>query len=489
MKVKSGEGEYLSVEERELLARVERNLPLLADLLRADLLLYCRPTPQDAPMVVAEAKPHTVPSLFEESLLGKKATHPEELAVTICSLRGKPLQRFNHVLVRGAPTVQEVYPVKSGHRVIAVLRVETGLLERERQRKKSVVYRRAVAQVRDMVLRGQLEGGDTISPLGEHDGPLVVNNHQQILYISSIAEHHYRKLGYTRSLLRSKITDLRTDESVVLHAAESGACAEQTVQEKHLTWVKKAIPLVAKQRPGLWRYFVPNQGEIDGAIVVIHDITDQRQKEQELKTKSAMIQEIHHRVKNNLQTIAALLRLQARRTGSLEAAEILRQTINRILSIAVVHESLAYDESSIINVKEICQRIVNEVAQSILDPEKRISFAIQGADIYLPAQQATSCALIINELLQNAVKHGYASRGEGTIAISLQDTGDQLSVEIADDGQGLSPDFRVGREGSLGLQIVRTLVREDLKGSFELHNGRGVRAVVTFPKLPRLVSP
>ena len=124
--------------------------------------------------------------------------------------------------------------------------------------------------------------------------------------------------------------------------------------------------------------------EIDGAIIVIQDVTEERQKEQELKIKSTMIQEIHHRVKNNLQTIAALLRLQARRTDSPEVADMLQQTIHRILSIAVVHEFLSYDESSIVNLREVTQRIVNEVTQGILDPVKRFRFAFEGEDVCCP---------------------------------------------------------------------------------------------------------
>jgi two-component sensor histidine kinase len=247
---------------------------------------------------------------------------------------------------------------------------------------------------------------------------------------------------------------------------------------------------VAQHRKSFWGRLRWQRDEIDGVIVVVHDITDQRQKEQELKIKSTMIQEIHHRVKNNLQTIAALLRIQARRTGSPEVGEMLRETTNRILSIAVVHEFLAHDESNIVNVREVCHRIVTEVARSILDPEKHIKFSLEGVDIYLPTQQATSCALIVNELLQNAVEHGFATSTEGTVSISLLDQGDQLTVEIVDDGQGLSADGGEAQETSLGLQIVRTLVREDLKGHFELRNadGHGVQAIVSFPKQSHLPS-
>jgi two-component sensor histidine kinase len=221
-----------------------------------------------------------------------------------------------------------------------------------------------------------------------------------------------------------------------------------------------------------------------GAIVAIQDVTDELQKEQELKIKTAMIQEIHHRVKNNLQTIAALLRLQARRTGNAEVADQLRESIGRILSIAVVHEFLSHEETSVINIHEVSNRILTEVRTGVLDHSRPITLQLEGTRSFtLPAQQATSCALIINELVQNAVEHAFVGLPGGSIVVRLQEQGDSLYIEIQDDGRGLPPDFDPLRQGGLGMQIVRSLVREDLKGEFELNrNGRGVSAVVSFPK-------
>ena len=481
----------LNENDRSYLSRMAQALPLLADIARADVLIYVASEALGSAAVAAEAKPHTVPPIYPSSVLGRVETKEEEPAVLRAITRGSPVQRVNRVLVHGHPTVQDVYPIWSDQRVIGALSVEVGLLEAERQRRKSPVFRRAVRQLRLMVLRGQLEGAANVTPLGEHDGPLVVDHRGQIRYISSIAENLYRKLEYTHSLLGANVANLRTDEAVYFKAMETGACVEQVVQEGPLTWVKKAVPLVGRPREGWLGRLRGLNDELAGVIVVIHDITDERRKEQELKIKSAMIKEIHHRVKNNLQTIAALLRLQARRTGSPEVGEMLQETINRILSIAVVHEFLAHDESSIVNIREVSQRIVTEVARSILDPEKRIHFSLEGDDIYLPTQQATSCALIINELLQNAVEHGYATRSEGVITVRLRENADQHQVEIVDDGQGLAPDVNGHQAVSLGLQIVQTLVREDLKGHFELQNvdGRGARALVLFPKQFRTAPP
>jgi len=220
----------------------------------------------------------------------------------------------------------------------------------------------------------------------------------------------------------------------------------------------------------------------EGALIAIQDITDEVRKEQELKIKSAMMQEIHHRVKNNLQTIASLLRLQARRAATPEISEALRLSINRIRSVAVVHEFLSHEQSSVINIHEVCYRILTEVTQGILDPEKDITLALEGRNYYLPTQQATSCALIVNELLQNAVDHGYAHRDRGTIQVRIRESSDSVLIEIRDDGEGLPSTFDLRGHSSLGLRIVQTLVRDDLKGQFELLNGQGVTAVVAFPR-------
>jgi len=147
-----------------------------------------------------------------------------------------------------------------------------------------------------------------------------------------------------------------------------------------------------------------------------------------------------------------------------------------------VHEFLSQQEARVINIKEVSQRIINHTQQGILQPDKRIRLTLRGPGIYLPAQQATTCALVINELLQNAVEHGYERKPGGTITVNFQDGGDRVTIAVVDDGQGLPDDFSLEQADSLGLQIVQTLVRDDLKGQFELREGDGVSAIVTFPK-------
>jgi two-component sensor histidine kinase len=150
--------------------------------------------------------------------------------------------------------------------------------------------------------------------------------------------------------------------------------------------------------------------------------------------------------------------------------------------VAAIHAYLAREEQVVINIHEVSTRIIEEVTNGTLDPSKDIKIKLEGVkQLNLPGEEATSCALIINELLQNAVEHGYRDRDSGTIRVRLDETDDSMLVEIRDDGAGLPEGFSI-ENSSLGLQIVRMLVREQLKGQFVLESDEGVRALVSFPR-------
>lgn len=161
-----------------------------------------------------------------------------------------------------------------------------------------------------------------------------------------------------------------------------------------------------------WTPFSPHPGEhgVDAVLVLLHNATEAVQKERELNVKSAIIQEVHHRVKNNLQNIAAILRIQARRVQSEEARQHLTDAVNRVLSMSVIHEFLSQDEHRPINIKDVCQRIANQVTEVSARPDQEIAIQVQGSSVRLPASQATPLAMVVNELLLNAVEHGLKER-------------------------------------------------------------------------------
>jgi two-component sensor histidine kinase len=295
----------------------------------------------------------------------------------------------------------------------------------------------------------------------------------------------YRKLGYAGDLLKRYIEDLEMDDNgVVLEALIRRRCLERETRVHNFIWIKKAIPLLAPNT-GLrsWVRRDRDPWRLEGVLVTVHDETDQRRQEEELRVKGAMIQEIHHRVKNNMQTVASLLRLQSRRAQSEETRRALQEGINRILSVAVIHEFLAHQSARVINIRDVSQRILEQVREGVLDQDRGIGLILKGPNIYLPTQPATVCALVVNELLLNALEHGYERQKGGTVTVNLEDDGEQITISVDDDGTGLPDDFDLAQTSSLGLQIVRTLAEGDLKGGFELHSrDKGVSAVVTFPK-------
>jgi len=474
-------------KDEALLEQIRATMPVLADLSRADLLLF-RMSDADRAKVVAQARPNSLSPLFPEPLTGSVVTGAERPDM-LKAFSSRPWRRrVRTATVRGAPIARELLPVYGERRgVIAVLEVDTSWLAHERQLRRSRVFRRALQRLQETALRGEVIGAETLSPFGEHDGIVVVDQELRIRYVSGIAANHYRRLGYLENLVGQRISILETrDEALVAAALGQKHCLEEQAAEHGLAWLRKAIPFRARDYRPFFRRLVSGNSRPAGVLVTIHDATEALRREEELKIKSAMIQEIHHRVKNNLQTIASLLRLQARRSVDPMVNHILGECVNRILSVAVVHEFLSQNELAVISFREVAQRILSQTVAGVADPSKDISFRLLGGSLYLPAQQATVCALVINELVQNALEHGYDRRDHGLITVTLRDDGEQVTILVDDDGDGLPEGFSVASDGSLGLRIVQTLVESDLKGRFVLENGEpngeGVRALVTFPK-------
>jgi two-component sensor histidine kinase len=205
----------------------------------------------------------------------------------------------------------------------------------------------------------------------------------------------------------------------------------------------------------------------------------------QLMVKSAVIQEMHHRVKNNLQQIVSLVRLEMRYSKYKTVDDALNDTLNRILAISSVHELLSRDNLDTVNIRKVAESILNATQQSVIPSDRAIRTEIIGKDFVLPLAKATSVALVLNELVQNAVEHGFKSLASGRIQIQLEETERHLRIAVLNDGDLLPSNFSVRHSNSLGLSIVDTLVRGDLKGTFTLENAKfdpGIIAIVTFPR-------
>jgi two-component sensor histidine kinase len=310
------------------------------------------------------------------------------------------------------------------------------------------------------------------------DGFLRLDRTGHVVYASPNALSASRRLGLSADLVGTHLG--RTIARLTRHEGEldeprgSSALAavlrfqearESEVEAQGATVQIRALPLM----PG---------GEPRGALVLMRDVTELRRRDRQIMGKDATIREIHHRVKNNLQTVAALLRLQARRLDEPGARAALEESVRRVASIAMVHEtlSLALDES--VRFDEIADRVLAMCAE-VAAPEADVSVVRRGEFGVLPAEVATPMAMVLTELVQNGVEHAAAS----SIEVCVRRSKTALEVVVRDDGRGLPAGFALAASTRLGLQIVRTLVEGELRGTLALEpaEGRGTAATVVVP--------
>jgi two-component sensor histidine kinase len=321
------------------------------------------------------------------------------------------------------------------------------------------------------------------------DGFVRTDVQGAVTYASPNALSAFRRLGLTGDLVGQQLarvtrelvppSDQPVDEAVT--AVVSGRAPRATeLENADASLVVRAMPLL---RAGAW----------NGSLLLLRDVTELRRRERELVTKEATIREIHHRVKNNLQTVAALLRLQSRRMSVTEARVALEEATRRVAAIAVVHETLSQSFDESVDFDDVADRLramVVEMSSSAVPGDATSGQAVtsqrQGSFGRLRAELATSLSMVLVELLQNAVEHGFDG-GRGCVRVVVRRSPDGLQVSIEDDGRGLPADFDPTGEGSLGIAIVRTLVESELGGRIAFGSapgggpGPGTTATVTVP--------
>jgi two-component sensor histidine kinase len=226
------------------------------------------------------------------------------------------------------------------------------------------------------------------------------------------------------------------------------------------------------------------RGAVTGALAIVRDVSELRRRDRLLVSKDVLIREMHHRVKNNLQTIASILRLQGRRLASPEAKEAIEESVQRIHAIALVHDRLSTGASAEVDFGDIVRSLVRWVEEGLVSPDRRVEFAVEGDPGPLRAEVATPLAVALTELLQNAVEHGFppgwSNDRSGRVVVSLSNDGSELVLRVKDDGAGLPPTFDVNQP-SLGLTIVRTLITAELEGTLTLSSDGGTVVEARVP--------
>jgi two-component sensor histidine kinase len=431
---------------------------LLADLSFADLVLWAPLRTGSGWVALAQMRPTTGPTALYDDMVGTVVVAGERPLVDAARAEQRICREGDPEWTHGVPVRRESIPVTRDAELVAVIERSTNLSSARTPSRLELTYLKGADDLAQMVAAGMFphpgEEPALVRSPRVGDGLLRLGRSGKVSYASPNALSAYRRLGLSADLVGAELGPLTAglcapaqplDDSLMVTA--SGRAPRETEVEGNGSVVQlRSIPLVVG-------------GLRTGALILVRDVTELRRRERELMTKDATIREIHHRVKNNLQTVAALLRLQARRLSGPEAREALEEAVRRVGSIAIVHETLSHTPEEIVDFDDIAGR-----------------FGL------LPAAVATPLALVLTELLQNALQHGLAhppgAAPTGTLKVTVDRAADGLTVAVEDSGVGLPEGFRLDAATSLGLQIVRTLVVSELGGRLEISPRAGGGTVV-----------
>ncbi len=462
---------------------------LLADLAFADIVLWV-PTRDDGFVAVAHARPSSAATLFYRDFVGQDIK-PEWRALVTDAFSAKRiidsanLDWFEETptRVRAVPVLRRASPSSGAATVsepIAVITRHSNLSDTRMPSRQELTFNECADDLFAMIASGDFP--DLGAPTGPrrgapraNDGLLRLDEEGVVDFASPNGLSAFNRMGFhgelegeslaqvTTGLIKGK--QLTVDESLPL-VLTGRAPWRADIEARGVTVSLRTIPL--KER-----------GERVGAIVLCRDVSELRHQEQELITKDATIREIHHRVKNNLQTVASLLRIQARRSHTDEAKDALSQAMRRVAAIAVVHDTLSEGLSQNVDFDDVFQRVLLLIAEVASSHNTTVRPQYSGSFGVLPSEHATPLALALTELVTNAVEHGLAGR-DGEVSIEADRSEERLAVRVRDDGAGM-PEGRVGM--GLGTQIVRTLIQGELGGTIDWHTleGEGTEVTIEVP--------
>lgn len=485
----------LGPDDIDHLHRLAGDWQLLADMSFADLVLWVPVAGGSRRgghgfVCVAQVRPTTAATAYQDDQVGKVRGGPEVAHLQVALTQERIWREGDPVWYGDTPTRHEAIPVRrrtsAGEpgMVIAVASRDTNLATARTPSHLELNYLTTADDLAQMVADGTFppprRAGEGTATPRVGDGMVRLDGGGKVTYASPNAQSAFRRLGLTAHLVGEDLAGLASrlaedplagsEAAARVQAALRGdAPSPREIEVGGAIVLIRALPLIPAGVPV-------------GALVLIRDMTEVRQLDRALVTKDAIIREIHHRVKNNLQTVAALLRLQARRVGAVEARVALEESVRRVASIALVHETLSMTSDEMVEMDSVVERVA-AAATEVAAPEAEVMIRRDGSFGTLPAEIATPLVMILNELLLNAVEHGFADGGAGDVLISVRRAHRRLRVVVADTGRGF-PDDLDGRPGPrLGLQIVRTLATGELRGSIDLRPRPegGTEAVLDVP--------
>jgi two-component system, sensor histidine kinase PdtaS len=373
-------------------------------------------------------------------------------------------------------------PVRYEGRIIAVLSREWVVDNARRPGQLETTYAEIFSKFAEMVAQGLFPFDGRVADASVAprvgDGVIVLDAATRVRYASPNAVSALHRVGVSANAIGQTLAELGVAETAARNAYErKEPVIEEIEQTTEVTLLTRSIPLLRQTN---------DDTEVTGGVLLLRDVSELRHRDRLLLTKDATIREIHHRVKNNLQTISSLLRLQGRRLTSPEAKEAVAESVRRIRTIALVHETLSREPGEDISFIEIVRPLMRLVEEGLQSADRPVTFQAKGDGGRLPATIATPLSVVILELLQNAVDHGFPEGSAGgAVMVVLSHDEDELRIEVVNNGIALSRDFDFAKATGLGLSIVRTLVTTELAGTIEMRQATqadGVSSGVAMTK-------
>ncbi|RKP54074.1 PAS domain-containing protein [Cohnella endophytica] len=459
----------LSAQDAETIEALARHLQLIADVSQADVFIDCPLPDKGSALVVAQAQPATAPSLYRTSVIGQHAYARNEPAVMFSLISGEAVVGSRGISQEQIAMQQNVSPIANRQgKIIGALIMEQDISEKVEQERNVERLVETTEQLSETLLAMAMSEGRVQSLM--HEGIILFDDKERLTYVNPRARTLLHEMGKPGIAIGDEITRLFFDREQWRNVFEPTGFLCRELQNGKLAFELKAVAIY-------------RAGRKVGGLLLIRDISELKDKEKQLMIKSAVIKEIHHRVKNNLQTVSSLLRLQMRRTKLAEVARVYRDSINRINSIAVIHEMLAYEGLDTIHFNDVVDRISRTILSSSAKPDQTVKVRLTGDELHLRSDVATTLALVLNELIQNCVLHAFGERSQGEIVISIRNTGLVIDVQVTDNGCGIDASAEPEGGGThLGLKIAETLIEENLDGHISIvSDERGTNVRIAFP--------
>lgn len=471
----------LSTDDVEWLRDLVREGQLVADLALSDIALWLQ-TRDGGFICGALFRPGNANTIFYRDIV---RTHPSESWASLlseCLRRGTIIEADQPIWIEETANHVRAIPVRRrGESVPIAVMTRHALLVDYRSNRQAQTFIEASEQIFGMIAEGAfpdaaLKDAPKLGQPRASDGFIRLDRSGIVTYASPNALSAFNRMGHASALEGLSLADVaRKVSDTTVHGADESLAMivggkvpwRADFRAAEMTLAVRSIPII-------------QSSERIGSLVLLREVSEIRRQQRELVSKNATIREIHHRVKNNLQTVSSLLRIQGRRSQSEAVKDALAQAMRRVEAIAVVHDALASGLAQTVDFDDVAARVVPLAAEVAGTNGPLVRPKLEGSFGDLPSEFATPLAVVLTELISNAVEHGLKDVADGVVTVRADRSADHLSVTVSDNGPG----FDASLMGlGLGTQIVRALVENELSATIDWRNAAagGTDVVIDVP--------